>query len=435
MKIHFKNPVVGEILSGISYTVLGSVLSQALIFASSIPVSRILGKTAYGAFGAVQNNVALITLLATALLSITSQKYVAQYRNHGLHHRILVIKKLLSFAAYASFGFLLITWGYYSYYREIFTDTNSFMIVLLSCIIVLANSFNSAQIGILAGLGRFKQVSFVNIFKGTASSVLMIVLVFAYDLTGAVLGLTIASIVACMISSIYIKEQLIGEDNSASVNTSIHFNLKELSSLAIPSILSSIITIPAMVIANTKLTLSDNGLSEMALYNIAFQWRTLILFVPTYINFIFLSYLSTLYYSNLKSFKKLLRSNFLAAFLISAALVLFIYLFGHEIENVYTNEFAGIYQVILLLSLSAFFTVMAAVIGNLFAATGTMWYGFIPNVVWVIVFSYLLVNEPHLNAVSLSVIYLKSYFTLFIIALLMCLKLFFDIRSRKPVCQ
>jgi O-antigen/teichoic acid export membrane protein len=293
---------------------------------------------------------------------------------------------------------------------------------------VLLNSFNCVQIGILAGLGNFKQVSFINILKGTTSGLLMVILVYPYDLLGAVVGLAIGSGASCLLATIFINK-VMTPLYKANIGNSIVFKLKDFSGIAIPSILSSLITIPVMMLANTKLATGENGLKEMGIFNIAFQWRTIMIFVPTYLNFVFLSHLSTSFYSNLKRFKQLLILNFGATLLLCSFFLLIIIFFKSQIEFIYIVDFRGVSDVILLLSISALFTAIASVLGNLFAATTKMWYGFIPNALWTLVFLYLLNTSEKIDALELSYIYMKSYLLLVISASIFASILYFNMRK------
>ncbi len=70
-----------RVASGATWVLLGMGASQVLAALSSIIIARVLGKETFGEFGMVRNTIMMFGTLAGLGLGLTTNKFVAEFRD------------------------------------------------------------------------------------------------------------------------------------------------------------------------------------------------------------------------------------------------------------------------------------------------------------------------------------------------------------------
>lgn len=404
---------------GIIWSVLGSGISQGCLLLSSIPVAKMLGSVAYGQVGLLQSTLSTFAIFAGPTLGLTSQKFIAEFR-HTDTKKVSRIIRLTLFTAFVLSAILAIGMfgGAKVLAEKTFNNEGMVNSVRIAALALFFNGYNGAQTGVLAGFEDFKGIAIMNLVKGITAFPLMVALTWQWGVDGTVLAIGLNAVLGCMLSAYFINRHVKKLESKVSFK-SIFIERKILSSYSLPAFMGGVVTVTATWMANTILVNQSNGYHEMGLFNLANQWRIVILFLPSLINQPFLSVLSNYYGAgDYGQYKKAIILNFILTSC-TAILPSLSILFGSDlIISRYGTEYHDARSVLIILSISTILVATISVAGNAISSIGKMWQGCYLNILWCITFGILLHLESPLTAQGLAWAYCLSYAVYFVIVLI-----------------
>ncbi|MCE7699588.1 MAG: hypothetical protein K8E24_012525, partial [Methanobacterium paludis] len=178
--------------------------------------------------------------------------------------------------------------------------------------------------------------------------------------------------------------------------------------LSFPSMLSSIMVGPVVWIANIIIINTAGGYGQLGLFNAADQWRTALSFLPMVIGGVLLPMVS----ANVNKENKALETvNVLTSWVIVIIIALPLISFPEIIAFFYGQDYSS---TVFLQSLAIMMFVSCILsykegIGRKLVAKNLMWWGFLSNLVWGVLFLGSIMIFKNLGSLGLSVSYLISY--------------------------
>jgi O-antigen/teichoic acid export membrane protein len=374
-----------RIVRGFFWSVSGAVISRGLMLLASIIVARILGKLHFGELSIIQSTVYMFTVFAGFGLGMTSTKYVAELRESDPLQagNIIASSNLVAAVFGVVFTLLLILFAPCIATKTV-NAPHLVNEIRLSAVILFFSAINGAQVGTLAGFEDFKALAKINIASGLIFIPVQFFLTYSLGLPGAILGLGVNFFLQWLFCLFAIRR------SSKKFNINIRWNrsMKDVSYLwkfSLPAVLSGIIVGPVMWYCNTRMVSRFDGFNEMAVYNAAYQWQNIILFVPLAISQISLPLFSSSK-NDLNKFILLIKYNIAINFLIGISLAVIFSLLSKFIMRSYGNDFADGWKVLVILSFTGVLVAVNSVIGQVIAGIGKMWIGFLLNLLWAAVF-------------------------------------------------
>ena len=366
----------------------GSVFSKFFLLISSILVARIIGKVHYGEYGIIQSTLNFFAVFAGFSLGTTSTKYVAELRDTD---PVKAGNIIASSNFVAGFFGLCVTLIFILFSHiisnKLMGSDNLSDEMRIASVLLFFNAINGAQAGALAGFEDFKSIFRISLVSGMATLISQILMVFAFGLKGAFLGLGIAYTLQFIYGFILLRKTA----KKHGINIILNRSLSDISYIwrfSLPAVLGGIVVSLSLWISNLFLVNHFNGFNEVAIYNAASQWQNVILFIPMAI-----SQVSLPIFSNMKTdilrLKKLIRYNLVINFLICLFLAIIFSAFSTLIMNSYGRGFRDGTSVVVILSIAAVLISTNMVIGQIIAGLGKMWTGFAINLIWACVFLLL----------------------------------------------
>ena len=178
----------------------------------------------------------------------------------------------------------------------------------------------------------------------------------------------------------------------------------------LPAALSTFMVMPVFWIVRTMLV-NKCGFEELAIYEVADQWKVIILFIPTAISQVVLPILSGLSTDdNQKQFWKVLRINLFLNAGIALVIASIVSCCSPFIMSFYGSAYTK-YSVLIVLAFSTVFSSMASIIGLSIYSRAKMWVSFAFNFLWALMLILLSLLFLHYGYRSLGVSYaiLLSY--------------------------
>jgi hypothetical protein len=189
----------------------GAIIGRGLGLISSVVVARILGKTGFGELGIIQSTIGMFGTFAGFGLGMTATKFMGEYRTAD-PIRAGRVRGLSSSFAWITSGlastilFFAAPW----LAKTTLAAPHLAGLLRISSIFLFLTSVNGAQTGVLSGLEAFKTVARISLWSGLANFPLMVAGVYLWGITGAVLGMTVATALNWFLNHIAIRRECAG---------------------------------------------------------------------------------------------------------------------------------------------------------------------------------------------------------------------------------
>ena len=340
------------------WALFGNISLRGLSLISGIMVARYLAPEEYGAFSTLKGFILAMTVFATLGMGYSSTFFIANYIKNNNKYILSTRKFLLkvTFLFSSSITLILIVFSDYIA-KEYLKDYNLSISLKIVAISNVFNALSFTETGILYGFKKFKGISLINTKIGILSFIITILLTYLYSFNGTIISLLISSIInyyfICK-ESIKTSKLFCNEKTSILITTSIK---KEIIKESIPISLQELIyTLSAWI--STILVVRYTDYLEVAKYSIAMQWSAIIIFLPSVLRNVFLSYFSS---GDSETRDKLLKYTLLFNFIIVGIPTVIILVFSNKIYYIYGFSYTGLHKVLSITILATVFTVSSNV--------------------------------------------------------------------------
>ncbi len=404
------SPLASRLALGAFWSVLGAVISRGLSLIASIFVARILGKEVFGELGIIQTTVGMFGIFAGFGLGLTATKYVAEFRQKdpAKAGRIIALSNVLSILTGVLMALALFIFARSLAMRTL-AAPHLANILRISAPMLLFGALNGAQTGALAGFESFRAIANVNLVAGVVSFPLIMGGAYLGGLQGAVWGIVAGLGINCLLNQLSVKRE-VARLGVPLVYKNFSQEWPILWKFSLPAVLGGAFVGPANWICSAILVNRPQGYAEMGIFNAAVQWRTAILFIPGMLGAIVLPALANLYGENDHArYKKVLQYNVTINSSFALVLAILVSLFSSSIMRSYGKDFENYSVVLVVLGLSAVFSVPSGVIGQSITSKGKMWCGMVLNLIWAIILVASTLLLVDLGALGLAISNLIAY--------------------------
>ena len=407
--------------------ITGTALAKLIVLLGGMLCARILGKVEYGEFGMIRSTISMFVALGTVGLGLTATKYISEYRecNKNKISSIFILTNVFSIITGILVTFIVLLFAPYLAEKSL---NAPYLIteIRFGAILLFFTIIDAVQTGTLAGFEDFKSIAINTFISNVGEVILMLIGAYYYNVIGAVVGFGLGYVILFFLNVDSIKKNIQRDRLQINMKSVSIQDLGILYRFSIPATLSSLMVAPAFWFVRSLLV-RQGGFSEMGLYEVADQWKIIILFIPSAISQIVLPILSNIVgKKDSNSFWNVLKYNIYLNIVVSFVLVMFVVLASNYILKFYGTEFSD-NRPIIILAFSTIFTSISCVVGLAISSKAKMWIGFFFNAFWacmLIIFSYIFLYND-LGAVGLSLAVLCSYM---VHALLQFMYLYFIVR-------
>lgn len=407
-----KTDLTRRLFNGISWSLMGSIVSKFAQLLAFIVVARILGKEEYGKIGIIRSTITMFMIFSTLGMSTTATRYISLYRNKHPYKAL----KIYEFASKATliFGALIaITLFFFSntIASKSLHDISLSYTLQIGIFTLVFLSLNATQIGTLNGFEDFKSVGIQALLNGLFQIVFIIVGTYIWGINGTIAGLAFASFLYWIQLQFPIRRNIQKLKKNIKIIETENL-LSIFLKFSLPSLLSSATIIPVIWYTKTLL-IKHSGYTEMAVFDVSEQWYYILLFIPSSLSSIVLPILTnTSSEGSKRQYMYLIKINLLINIGVTLLLGLIIGVFSPFINQLYGKDFTN-YSPMLIMLVTAIICAANNVLGQVIASKGKMWVGFGLNslwAVWLILFSILFIIKMNLGALGLAYAMLISYF-------------------------
>ena len=273
--------IMQRLLQGIKWNFLDVVIVSGGNLAVSILAARLLGVDDFGAFSIVKSTVYMLATVAGLGLGWTATKYIAELKTDDLGKmgRILGLCQLM--AGSVSFIF---AGGLFFFAAEIATGPLQAPKLInplqMAAVYILFTTLNGYQIGAMMGFEAFRKLAFLNCAQTLFSLICTGVFIWSWGLAGAASALGLTAFLNWFLYHKALKKEMYNYGVKVSY-VQLGREMTILMSFAFPAAISGIIGSIAVWLGNALLVRQEQGLAEMALFAVAGNIRSLVLFFPS----------------------------------------------------------------------------------------------------------------------------------------------------------
>ena len=395
-----RSDIARRMVSGLSWSLASIVAARVIVLLAGIVVARIMGQELYGEFGMAKSTLNMLMIFGSAGLGLTATKYIAEYRKDNPQKTSTIYLVTNIFAIVVAFVTMILVYVFADVlavnllHRESLVAPLKVVAIVLFFIII-----NLAQNGVLVGFEDFKNKSINTVIGYVIQSAAMIVGAYYWGIIGATIGYGIGFVSIMVLNKHTIDQNFkkIGvKHNLSSIKLA---DFKILFTYSLPAAISSILAAPTYWVIRMILV-RNTSFSELAVYDVADQWRMFVLFIPSTICYIALPIMSSISNDNVRQFKKLLNSNILINMGIAMFAAIFLCLFSSIILSFYGKGYTDNMPFIIM-AISSIFTSVSTMLGVSISSKAKMWTWCGFNILWgaiAIGSSYYFINVMGLGA-------------------------------------
>ena len=403
-----------RLVKGAFWSTVGTLLANGFAFAASVMVARILawekygGREAYGGFAIIRSTIVMVGTMAGLGLGLTAMKHVAQLRKNDAERagRIIGLSTMVALISGGTFALVLFLLA--PFLTEYVLKASQLTTGLrIACVYLFLEALLGAQRGVLAGLEAFRTVAKISLYRGLLVLPVMVAGVYFWGLHGAVTALVVVSAFDWGVHFFAVRRQT----RKRNIQVRYRHVMQELPVLwhfALPASLGMILYGPAIWLANVMLVRQPTGLDELGLFNAANVMARVMIMVTIPVGYVLLPILSSAEGQRSRLFR---RTNILVTWVIAMLIAVPVVCFPEMVGYLFGRRYAGTQFNITLL-----FVVWAAAIriyttgpGRVLAARDLMWWGFLTNAVWAVLFVGAMVFARFHGSIGMSVAYLVSW--------------------------
>ncbi|WP_287621585.1 oligosaccharide flippase family protein [Parabacteroides sp.] len=343
------------------WAVFGNGMGYFLLLMAGIAIARLLGKDVYGEYGMVKTTMFHIAAFSSFGLSYTSTKFIAEYKSRDNTYLKSIVLASVNITLISSLSLSVLMFCYADLLASFIHAPQLMVAFRYLSIITVLRALSTVGAGLLAGFKSFKSLGVNNIISGLIMLVLTIPSTYFYGLQGSLFSLCISQFILAFLNILRVYHIVVALKNQ----TRQRF-YKRLFTFSIPVELQEF----SYAICNWGASLLITryaSLGELGIYSACSQWYAIVLFLPSLLHNVVLSYLSGAVGSNTENtnmFKKMLKINFICA-LIPFAIVA---LASSLIASFYGQTFAGMQSTLIILILATILATLSNVyVANLLA--------------------------------------------------------------------
>ena len=392
------------------WAMFGNGLGNCFLLVAGIIIARVLGKDLYGEYGMVKTTMFHIGYFATLGLGFTSTKFIADAVQQAKGYLRSTIKVTLLTTLLFSLVLCLLLFIFSRSIANWIEEPSVAPAFKALGIIIVFRALSVTSIGILAGFKDFKQTGINSIISGLVLLVSAFPLASLWGLNGAFLALAMSQGINALFNLFFVVKRYGSVEGEEKIGKDIFLFTFPVSIQELSYMISTW--------GGTMVLTKYASLGEVGLWSAASQWNAIILFIPSLLANVVLSYLSGLSSqreSHDRMLKKMLGINFTCSFLP----FIIVFVLADFISSFYGATFVDLKPILRVLILSTIFVCLSNVYQSNLLSEGKNWLLLFARVIrdalllsllWVV----LRRGVVH-AALAYSWIYVAVYFVYFII--------------------
>ncbi|NVC48670.1 oligosaccharide flippase family protein [Vibrio diabolicus] len=400
-----------ELLKSSFFNVMSAIFSKGSAIIISIIFARTLGSESFGYFSIIQAAASTLLIFISVGSGVVITKHVALYLENGGNDKAIGFTSLNLIMSISISILIIILSVIYSteIAKALLNNANLYYLVIFSSFIPLFSCFQVVITGYVNGKKDFKFNQNSALITGLTSIPISIYLVLEYELVGGVVSLLINQAIIASFYLCYFYKTC--DSNHVNFRENIKLNYLEFKNIilkdSLPALLVGLTVTPTLlVIYQIAIEYNDSGLEIVGQFGAINQWRNLLIFIPSVLGVVFISY-----FSKYKEDQKYRMYNIIVPYFCVYSIIFPILLFPEIVLSVYGDSFIGSDFVISLYTvvLACLIVAVKTAIGREVVFKENYWISAISNFIWSVSFISLYFLFVNLGVLGISLSFLLSH--------------------------
>lgn len=395
---------------GISWSVVGTFVTYVFKLAASVVVARLLGQIVFGELGVINSTVVTLGVFSGLGLGITATKYIAELRSAAPQRAGNTIG-FLTLVSLAAGGVMLVALLLTAPWlaANVLDAPHLALTLRIGSLLLLLNSVNGVQVGALAGLEEFRAIAVLNAVEGVTHLPALALGAWLYGLPGVTAAYVAIAALKWGLSQLALQRA--GRRHALAIGYQVgRAEWRVLVRFALPALIVGLAAHPFNWLARVLLANQPDGYAQVGIFNAAYTWTALLLFIPLQITRSSVPILASLERGvvGTQQFLRIVRLNTLLVLGACAAVATPLIVASRLIMRSYGPEFAQSGAVLVVLMLAYSLSALTWVFSDALTAIGRMWW----QVVYFLVAGGTLIGALWLvgnGALGLAWAYMASF--------------------------
>ena len=378
-------PLWRRISVGVAWTAAGTCLARGATLIGAIVLARWVGKDMFGEIAVLQSTVGLFQAFGAFGLGLAATRFVAGDRNN-FDIVTTRARACLQITALTSFLAALFLWYGAAFVADRGLNMPTLASPLRAAALCLPSAcLTSTALGILIGLECFRGAAVLTVVSSVVPALCIVPGATSAGAFGAACALSISSALVA-VAGLVVLAYVLGHSRALLWGSSESREWRAILAFSLATVTGSLFLAPVNWLTTSFVVRLPGGAGQIAVFNVANQWRTAILFLPAIVCQVLLPFLSDLRTSDdQRRYYTFVRLSIVASCLTALACAVPISLLSHQIMSSYGNGFVEGAQIIVILAFSAVLIAGANAVGQFLAAENQMWFGAALNGAWAAV--------------------------------------------------
>lgn len=364
------------------WSIAAGAAAQAGALLSSILCARLLGADAFGQLSVVRSTVLMLSGLAGGGLGVVGSRYVAEYRTSDRERVGRIIGLIVGVAIVTSSLVALMAIGFAESLASWISHPELTALLRLGSLILVTNTLQGAQLGVLAGFERFRAIAVVGGADGLLNAALPTLGAYQWGIEGAILGFAASGAAGSVCKNSMINR--VGTDSGIRVRwRGATREFRVLWTVAVPSVVTGIVCQPCEWLSRLILVRRSGSLAALGVFTAAYSLGQLIAFFPGQISGLVTPILSNfLAAGDLQRARKLLGASHVLVLSAAVVVALPLIVLPGPVLAVYGRGFTHGWSALVLMALTYIMCSRTLVCRAVFAATDRVWLHAGQTTVW-----------------------------------------------------
>lgn len=347
-----------KILNNSLWLFIGSSIGRLTMFVANIVAARILPQEVFGQFMTIRSTISMLEGLISGAIGTSATKHIAESSQTD---KLLIISSLFIVNLIASFIviFLVILFIEEIVHMFFADDTNMMSALYFGMLLLFSTSLSTMTQSVLIGFEEFKKLASISAIVSLVSMPIIFYLIKTFYLLGAITGVALYFLSDFSLKIMYLCSLIDIKQ--------IYFNFIELVNKAkkvlifsFPLFLAVVVNSLAFWYARIMLINDTKSFENIAIFDAAFQWLTIIMIITSATTSVALPMFSKAFSMGDKdTILQIFNINLIVNIVISLVIASLFIIISEEIMSLYGYNYIKGADVLIVLSITSIFFTLA----------------------------------------------------------------------------
>ena len=398
--------LVKKILSSSLWLLIGNSIGRLAMFLANIFAARLLTQDQFGQFAMIRNTISSVEGLISGTLGSTVIKKVAETSHNEKENLPYLLSTIflvnIIIAIVVSLGIFLFAESIVE--KFFLNNTNLITALYIGVVILITTTFATLMQNILIGFEEFKKLATLSIITSSISIPIIFISIYFFGLYGGLFGVSFYFGFDFIVKYFYYKKL---HHKTKFEMEKFKSESKKILLFSTPLLLAVIINSFTFWYARVLVVNETNSFNEIAIFDAAFQWLTIIMIITGATTSVALSMMSKK--SNNQKSNNVFKINLLVNLGISIIIASIFIIFAKQIMNLYGEAYIIGYPTLIILSITSIFFTLATLYNRYMVSIDKTWLLFFAAIIGAISLFINLYIQKSINSEILAYSFLLYF--------------------------